>query len=133
MRKTKQITADFPSVAQTAANRKAFDIKVLDLRGACSYADYFVITSATSVTHAKAIADAVYGTHYNQYSSMEGYDHGQWIIIDHGDVVTHIFLEETRTFYNLEKLWSHVPSVEWDAGADEKALHFSPPQHSQAL
>ncbi|MEZ4704329.1 MAG: ribosome silencing factor [Bdellovibrionota bacterium] len=134
MRKGNQIPADSQSVAQTAINRKALDVKVLDLRGACSYADYFVIASATSITHAKAIADAVYGTHFNEHSAMEGYDHGNWIVIDHGDVITHIFLQETRVFYNLEKLWSHVPEVELEhleTASDKKKLAGS--QHSQAL
>jgi len=80
-------------------------------------ADYFVICSGTSTTQVKAIAE--YIEHKLREDDIrpigvEGRDNAHWILIDYGDVVVHIFEEETRAFYELEKFWLDAPRISWD-------------------
>jgi ribosome-associated protein len=89
--------------------KKAKDIDVIDIRGISVLADFFIICSGTSTTHIKAIADEV-GLKAAEIGStqlhLEGYSTARWILMDFGDIVVHIFHEEDRSFYNLERLWS---------------------------
>jgi ribosome-associated protein len=89
--------------------KKAKDINVIDIRGISVLADFFIICSGTSTTHIKAIADEV-GQKATEMGSiqlhLEGYATARWILMDYGDIVVHVFHEEDRSFYNLERLWS---------------------------
>lgn len=96
-------------VLQIASNQKALDLKIFNVQGHCAYADFFVVMSATSTTHAQGLADAILKQFPKGNLHLEGYQNGQWILLDVGDVVIHIFLEETREHYNFDKLWGHVP------------------------
>ncbi len=87
-------------------------------------ADYFVICSGTSTTQVKAIADNI--EHKLREDDIrpigvEGRDNAHWILIDYGDVVVHIFEEETRAFYELGKLWLDAPRISWN-GEDKDSL-----------
>jgi ribosome-associated protein len=103
------------AVARAGLEKKAEDIIVFDVRGLSSYADYLVLLTADSDRQAGAIAD-----HVDQQLkeaghskiAVEGYETGNWIIVDYGDVVTHVMGRETRTFYDLEGLWADAPRVE---------------------
>ncbi len=92
----------------SAVSKKALDTVVLDLRGLSDVADVFIITSATSRTHAQTIVTAiekslrVLGI---KYYHAEGYNLAKWILIDSGDVIVHVFQREAREFYGLERLW----------------------------
>jgi ribosome-associated protein len=91
-----------------ALEKKAFDVKVLDLRKLSSVCDFFVICSANVEVHAKAIADWVIENLEERgvrYWHNEGYQACRWILLDYVDVVVHIFLPAVREFYGLEKLW----------------------------
>jgi ribosome-associated protein len=91
-----------------ALEKKAFDVKILDLRKLSSVCDFFVICSASVEVHAKAIADWVMENLQEQgidYWHNEGYQACRWILLDYVDVVIHIFLPGVREFYSLEKLW----------------------------
>jgi len=103
-------------IGQLSLDKKAEDILVFDIREIASFADYFVICSGSSDRHLKAIADSVTEGIFNKYSikpwHIEGYSYLRWILIDYVDVVVHIFLEDVREFYNLERLWG-------DAGITE--------------
>ena len=91
-----------------ALEKKASDLYVLNLSDISSFADYFVICSAGSERQAHAIADAIEETlriHRRRPISSEGYVSARWILLDYGEVVFHIFLEEARRFYALERLW----------------------------
>lgn len=94
--------------AALALDKKAFDVKVLDIRGLSTIADYLVIATGTSDKQVVAIADSVRTglKKYGKAIDMEGAKEGKWIVIDYGDVIVHVFLEEMRRYYNLDELWS---------------------------
>jgi ribosome-associated protein len=102
-------------VARAGLDKKAEGVTVFDVRGLSSYADYLVIMTADSDRQSGAIAD-----HVDQQLkaaghakiAVEGYEAGNWIIVDYGDVVTHVMGRETRAFYDLEGLWADAPRVE---------------------
>ncbi|MEO0020020.1 MAG: ribosome silencing factor [candidate division WOR-3 bacterium] len=89
------------------------DVVILDLREASPLADFFVIATASSTVHARAIADGLCDPRLLKGLKMphhiEGWESGQWILLDYFDVIVHIFLAETREFYGLERLWGDVP------------------------
>ncbi len=92
-------------------DRKAKDIRVLDVEHRSDFADYFIIATGTSARHVSSIADYVYekvkhsGT---QPAGIEGAKTSDWILIDLQAVVIHVMRSETRAFYNLEELWTDI-------------------------
>ncbi len=100
--------------ADAADSRKAFNILILDMRKLTYITDYFVICSGNSTTQVSAISDwigqtlAKAGRHP---SHLEGQAESSWVLMDYGDVVVHIFHEQTRMHYGLEKLWSDAVRV----------------------
>lgn len=101
-------------IAEAAEDKKAIDVLILEIKDLTTIADYFIICSADSVNKAQAIAnniEDIAGEHDLVVRHKEGYDKANWILLDFGDVVAHIFLEADRTFYNLEQLWSDAPVV----------------------
>ncbi len=100
-------------IAVFADDKKAKDILLLNMEGVSFVTDYFVICSASNNTLVKAIADNIedkmdeLGVHFQ---NKEGYSEGKWVLLDYGNVVAHVFLEEEREFYNLEQLWADAPS-----------------------
>ncbi len=103
-----------------ALAKKGFDVRILKLESISSVCDYFVIVSGEANIHAKAlgnaIIDGVFDAGYKPYHK-EGMSEGNWILLDYIDVVVHVFLEPTRRFYALEKLWGDAPVEEL---SDEK-------------
>lgn len=91
---------------------KGRDIQVLDVQGLTDMADYMVVASGTSSRQLKALADEVIerckAAGYTPLG-VEGQLHGEWVLVDMGDVIAHIMLPQVRAFYTLEKLWD-VPS-----------------------
>ena len=100
------------SCAQAALDKKAYDLVVLDVEALTSMASYFVICTGRSdiqvQTISRAIEDALRQEGIRPLA-LEGASHGQWILMDYGDVVVHIFYETVREFYNLEGLWVKAP------------------------
>ncbi len=100
---------------RAALDKKAYDLVALDTAEFTSIADYFVICSGRSDTQVQAIADAV-AAHMESFGirplAIEGYERGQWALLDFGDVVIHVFYVPVRGFYDLERLWARVPRVE---------------------
>lgn len=95
-------------LAKLALSKKGNDVKVLDLRKLTTMTDFFVICSAGSDTHAKAVMDTIIEGSKKLDERpwhKEGVTNRSWILLDYVDVVVHIFLNETRKFYSLEKLW----------------------------
>ncbi len=102
-------------LAHLTLTKKASDIKVLDLRKLTSITDYFVICTGASDTQVKAIADAVVDGSKRigeRPWHKEGFTNRSWVLLDYVDVVVHIFLNETRKFYGIEKLWGDAPAQE---------------------
>jgi len=95
--------------------KKAKDIRIIDIRELTTIAHYFVIASGTSVTHIKSLADhLVDKLSENDIKPLrvEGYNSARWILLDYGDIVVHIFHEEDRDYYSLERLWQDGKFVE---------------------
>lgn len=100
--------------AELAAERRADHILVLDLRSLSTIADFFVIASADADVQLRATADRIQEgleEHGERVWHAEGYEAGQWIVLDYVDVVCHLFLKEKRTFYQLERLWGDAPRI----------------------
>ena len=98
---------------------KARDITVLDVRKISDFTDYMVIATGTSNRHVQSTADKVVDVlrmHGVRSVGIEGGKIGDWVLIDFGDVIVHVMREETRDFYNLEKLWSDAKRVEAGTG-----------------
>lgn len=97
-----------------ADDRKAGDLKVLALADVSDFTDYFVLCSGTSDRQVQAIASAVDETLRKDKVRplhQEGLSGGRWVLLDYGDFIVHVFQEETRRFYGLERLWSDAPDV----------------------
>ena len=108
------------TAARSALSKKALDLVVLDLREITSFADYFLICTGTNARQNQAISDEIYLQMKNRGelpATLEGYDNGEWILLDYGDLICHVFLEKTRTYYDLERLWRHAKRVEVPAEA----------------
>ncbi len=101
-------------VASIASDRKAIDIRVIDLRGIVSYTDFFVICSGNTERQAKAIQDSVYRELKDSEGLLprrvEGDREARWILLDYLDCVVHIFTPEAREYYRLEQLWGEAPA-----------------------
>jgi ribosome-associated protein len=100
-------------VAAIASDKKAMDIRVLDVRGVVSYTDYFVVCSGNTERQTKAIHDAVYEDLKREGllpRRVEGAREASWVLMDYLDAVIHIFTPEARSFYRLEQLWGEVPA-----------------------
>ncbi len=96
-------------VTDTLDGAKAEDVSVIDLEGKTSIGDYMVVASGRSQRHVGAVADhlikALKDAGYGR-ARVEGLPQGDWVLIDAGEVIVHLFRPEVREFYNLEKMWS---------------------------
>lgn len=89
-------------------SKKGIDIQIVELMGKTSIADYFVIATGTSTPHIRSLADEVEIKLKEEGLNpihTEGRESGRWVLLDYGDIIVHIFHEEDREFYSLEKLW----------------------------
>ena len=97
--------------------KKADNITLLDLRGKSSLADYFIIATGKNQKHTVSLAedliDEAYKLDFN-IKSKEGYKSGDWVLLDLEDIIVHIFTEEMRTHYSLERLWYHATNIDLD-------------------
>jgi ribosome-associated protein len=103
--------------ARAALERKAMDVVVLDVQGVSSVADYFLVCSGRSTTHLESIADAIRADLKADGARplhAEGRPDSGWVLLDYGDVLMHVFLEDTRAYYALERLWGDAPSIPVD-------------------
>ena len=100
---------------RAAESKKATDIRVLDLTGITSFADYFVICTGANARQVQAIADEV-GVRMKQQGevplSVEGYNQADWVLADYGDILVHVFSPQSRSYYDLERLWRSAKPVE---------------------
>jgi ribosome-associated protein len=108
------MTPQLQEVVHAAQDRKALDLSVLELERTCSFTSYFLICTGTSVRHVQAICDAIAEKLEKKGltpAHIEGYSQAEWILMDYLNFVVHIFLERTRHFYDLERLWRHAPRL----------------------
>ena len=104
-----------------AADKKAEEIVVLDLREISTFTDFFVICSAASEPQLKAIAGEI-ETRLKEDdkirpAAVDGFPASQWIVLDYLQVVVHIFHREKRAFYSLEDLWGDAPRLAWESAS----------------
>ena len=101
--------------AKALSDKKGQDIKVLKTDKLTSLCDYFVICTGTSSTHIKTLTDEIDKAMSEAGEPpirREGYRSGNWVLLDFGCVVAHVFTEDTREFYNLERLWSDAEEID---------------------
>ena len=102
-------------LAEAARERNAEDVVALAVGPLTSFADAFVLATATSDRQGRAIADAVREAAKQSGMTLlgtEGYEDGRWILIDGGDVVVHVFVREARELYDLDRLWGDAERIE---------------------
>jgi len=100
--------------ARAAIDKKAENVKILDLSELSGFTDYFLICSGTSDRQVQAIGESIsraLDVEGYQILSAEGLQDGRWVLIDFGDVVVHVFLDALRDYYDLENLWKDAPKV----------------------
>ena len=98
-------------------DRKALDLTVLDLSEVSDFTDYFLVSTGGSERQVRAIAEAVderLRAEGVRPLHIEGQEHGQWVLMDYGDFLVHIFSEPLREYYRLERLWADAPDVTSD-------------------
>jgi ribosome-associated protein len=111
----RRITGDVGRAIRAALEKKASDVVLLDLRNTPAFTDFFVLCSGQSTRQVKAIADAVEDalrTAKVRPSHVEGYDRGEWILLDYFTFIVHVFTPQTRHFYSLERLWGDAERIE---------------------
>jgi ribosome-associated protein len=97
--------------AQSALDKKAYNLVILEVSALTSVADYFIICTGRSDTQVQSLCRAIEESLLAvgvKPLAIEGFTHGQWVLMDFGDVVVHIFYETVRQFYNLEGLWGQA-------------------------
>ena len=99
---------------RAASDKKALDLVVLDLREVANFTDYFIITSGANTRQVQAIADEAVEQLKKQgtrASRVEGYNAAEWVLVDYGDFILHVFEDKARKFYDLERLWRDAKRV----------------------
>ena len=111
---------------QAASEKKALNSTVLDLRGIATFTDFFLITTGANKRQMQAIADEVLEQLKRQgtrAARVEGYQTAEWILLDYGDFIVHVFDEKSRRFYDLERLWRQAKRIDipsQTSGADSR-------------
>ena len=100
--------------ARAAESKKAKDIRVLDLREVASFTDFFLLCSGSNAPQLQAISEEI-GRQLRAIGerpvSVEGYRNAEWILVDYGDCLIHIFSEKARAYYDLDRLWRHAKEI----------------------
>jgi ribosome-associated protein len=107
-------------IVEAAQERKADNVVGLDVREISSFADTFIIATGTSDRHVRSVADSIEAAlkaHGDPPMGIEGHDEGRWVLIDCGDTIVHIFQQEIRDHYDLERLWSDASALELETAA----------------
>jgi ribosome-associated protein len=111
-----EIDPEVKLAIKCASDKKAFDMIALDLRSIASFTEFFIIASGANQRQVQAIADEINEQLKKQLSTravrIEGYNAGEWVLLDYGDFIAHIFNREAREFYDLARLWRDARKVE---------------------
>ena len=122
------------AAAQASLEKKASDVIILELTELTAIANYFVICSAENTTQVKAIAEQIEESLKRVYMRpfrVEGFEYAHWVLIDYGDVIVHVFEQETRAFYALEKFWLDAPRIPFDENDTDAIVVGGSYQRSQ--
>jgi len=99
-----------------ASDKKALDVIALDLRAVASFTEYFLITSGANIRQVQAIADEILERLKKELGEraarVEGYKTAEWVLLDYGDFIVHVFEDKARRFYDLERLWRDAGRVQ---------------------
>jgi ribosome-associated protein len=111
------------AAASAIDDKKGLDIALLDISELLVVTDVFVIASGTSNRHVRSLSDDV-EAHLKanlerQPLRREGREHSRWVLLDYGDFVVHVFDQETRDYYQLERLWADAPVIEYEPASAE--------------
>ncbi len=101
-------------IAKAGLDKKALQVEIIDVHGKIDYADYLVVMSGTSDRQVNSLARSIEGALLEQgvrCAGVEGLPQGSWVLMDFGDVVVHIFHQDTRGYYDLESLWFDAARV----------------------
>lgn len=102
--------------AAYALEKKAVNVRILEVQGISTLTDYLVIASGTSDRQVQAVADSVHLGLKKEHATLplgiEGMNEGRWVLIDYGDVMVHVFQEQVREFYDLDGLWSEAADID---------------------
>jgi ribosome-associated protein len=111
--------------ARAAADKQAQDTVVFEVGQILAITDHFVVTSGSNVRQVRSVADEIEKQVKEAGGAgplrTEGLDDARWVLLDYGDFVVHVFLDEVRRYYDLERLWADAPVVEWDEGVTAAA------------
>jgi ribosome-associated protein len=108
------------AAARAAAAKQGSDIVILDVRDLIGITDYFLIAGGSTDRQVRALAEEierVLKSEGQRPVRREGEREGQWVLLDYVDLVAHLFRDEERTYYDLERLWADAPRVDWEAPA----------------
>jgi ribosome-associated protein len=111
----KRLTGEVARAVKAALDKKATDVVVLDLRNTPAFTDFFILCSGNSTRQVKAIADAVeeaLRAAKIRPAHTEGYDKGEWILMDYFSFIVHVFSPQMRLFYSLERLWGDAERID---------------------
>jgi ribosome-associated protein len=111
----KPLTGEVGQAVRAALDKKATDVVVLDLRGTPAFTDFFVLCSGQNPRQVKAIADAIEESLRAakvRPAHVEGYERGEWILMDFFSFIVHVFNPQTRAFYSLERLWGDAERID---------------------
>jgi ribosome-associated protein len=102
-------------IAQAALDKKAEDLLIFDLRGLTTYTDFLIVCSGSSDRKVQAISEGIEVLLKQENNvkplGIEGFTEGQWVLLDYGEVVVHVFYQHLRDFYDIESLWSDAPKI----------------------
>jgi ribosome-associated protein len=111
----RKLSSEVSKAVSAALDKKALDVVVLDLRDTPAFTDFFVLCSGQNQRQVKAIADAVeevLRASKVRPAHVEGYDRGDWVLMDFFSFIVHVFTPQTRAFYALERLWGDAQRIE---------------------
>lgn len=123
-------------IANLIKSKKGYDIKIIDLRKVSTIADFFIICSADSDRQVKAIAEEIEDKLLEQRikcSNKEGYETLNWILLDYFDVIVHVFKNEARNYYNLEKFWGDAPVIDVEDKPEKPAIKIAKPKSIKTI
>ncbi len=111
-----ELDAEVKLAIECASEKKAFNLTALDLREVASFTEFFIIASANNQRQVQAICDEIQEQLKKQLKSkavrIEGYSSAEWVLLDYGDFIVHVFEKKAREFYDLERLWRDARKVE---------------------